>query len=61
MEAIGEPVSTGGLSDLEFLLISSTIHWLAIVEWNEIETQDVHTIYTAIIQLTQDEVKHWTV
>ena len=31
MEAIGEPVSTGGFSDLEFLIISSTVHWLAVV------------------------------
>lgn len=52
MEAIGEPVSTGGFSNLEFLMISSTFHWLAMVEWEEIETQDVHTIYNAIVQLT---------
>ena len=48
---IGEPVSTGGFSDLEFFIISSTVHWMAVVEWDEIETQDVHTIYSAIIQL----------
>ena len=39
MEAVG---------DLAFL-ISSTVHWLAVVEWETIETQDVHTIYTAIV------------
>ena len=52
MEAIGEPVSTGGFSDLEFLM-SSTVHCVAVVEWDEIETQDVHTTYSAIIQLTR--------
>ena len=30
----------------------STVHWLAVVEWDEIETQYVHTIYSAIVQLT---------
>ena len=34
------------------MIISSTVHWLAVVEWDEIETQDLHTIYSAIIQLT---------
>ena len=52
MKAVGEPVSIGGFSDLEFLIISSIVHWLAVVEWETIETQDVHTIYIAIVQLS---------
>ena len=49
MEAIGEQVSTGDFSDLEFLVSSSTAHWLAVVGWDEIETQDVHTIIIMVL------------
>ena len=48
MEAIGEQVSTGDFRDLEFL-VSSTAHWLDVVGWDEIETQDVHTIIIMVL------------
>ena len=58
MEGVGEPVSIGGFSKMEYLLICSIVQSLMSGDWDweqvrNVNVGDVSTIYHYILELAQ--------
>ena len=59
MEAVGEPVSIGGFSKMEYLLIcsivqlKSNVRWMGLGTSTHVNVGDVSTIYHYILELAQ--------
>ncbi len=60
MEAVGEPMSIGGFSNMEFLVICSIVQNLMVDDWDWKQAQDINAseisamhVYRHILELVQ--------